>query len=139
PIGVTPPEADVPLAMPGPGFGDLQSGVAMAGGITTALYQREKTGVGVVVDVSLTSMGLWAMGMTISGTSVLDVDALPHQYHAESTNPRVNEYRTKDDKFIALGFLQSDRYWPEFCLLVDRLDWLADERFEDAADRPANS
>ena len=77
-------------------------------------------GEGVVVDVSLMSMGLWAMGMTISGTSVLDADALPHQYHRNSTNPLVNEYRTKDDDFIALAFLQSDRYWPEFCVLVDR-------------------
>lgn len=137
-IGVTPPEADVPLAMPGPGFGDLQSGVAMAAGISTALFQRERTGEGVLVDVSLMSMGLWAMGMTISGTSVLDVDALPHQYHDESINPLVNNYRTKDDHLISLAFLQSDRYWPEFCVAVDRLDWLADERFSESADRTQN-
>jgi crotonobetainyl-CoA:carnitine CoA-transferase CaiB-like acyl-CoA transferase len=134
-IGVTPPEHPVPLAMPGPGFGDLQSGMALAGGIGTALYQRERTGKGVVVDVSLMSVGLWAMGMTISGTSVLDTDTLPHQYHRDSTNPLVNEYRTKDGGFIALAFLQSDRYWAEFCVLVDRLDWLADERFTDSATR----
>ena len=137
-IGVTPPGTDVPLAMPGPGFGDLQSGVALAGGITAALYQREKTGAGVVVDVSLMSMGLWAMGMTISGTSVLDVDELPHQYHADSTNPLVNNYRTKDDHLVCLAFLQSDRYWPEFCVAVDKLDWLGDERFTDSPDREAN-
>ncbi len=34
-----------------------------------------------------------------------------------------------------MAFLQSDRYWPEFCVLVDRFDWLADERFADSADR----
>jgi crotonobetainyl-CoA:carnitine CoA-transferase CaiB-like acyl-CoA transferase len=134
-IGVTPPDHEFPLAMPGPGFGDLQAGVAMAGGISTALYKREKTGEGMVVDVSLMSMGLWAMGMTISGTSVLDVDALPHQHHAGSTNPLVNQYRTKDGHIVALAFLQSDRYWPELCILVDKLDWLADERFTDAAAR----
>ena len=138
-IGVTPPEAPVPLAMPGPGFGDLQSGMALAGGIGTALYHRERTGVGTVVDVSLMSVGLWAMGMTISGTSVLDTDTLPHQYHANSTNPLVNEYRTKDGGFVALAFLQSDRYWPELCVLVDRLEWLADERFTDSSARAANS
>ena len=129
----------VPLAMPGPGFGDLQSGMALAGGIGTALYHRERTGEGTVVDVSLMSVGLWAMGMTISGTSVLDVDALPHQYHRDSTNPLVNEYRTKDGGFIAMAFLQSDRYWPEFCVLVERFDWLADERFQDSAARAANT
>jgi crotonobetainyl-CoA:carnitine CoA-transferase CaiB-like acyl-CoA transferase len=138
-LGVTPPDGRAPLAMPGPGFGDLQSGVALAGGIGTALYQRERTGTGVVVDVSLMSMGLWAMGMTISGTSVLDVDTLPHQHHESSTNPLVNEYRTRDGGFIALAFLQSDRYWPEFCVLVERLDWLADERFTDSTARAESS
>ena len=111
--------------------------MALAGGIGTALYHRERTGEGIVVDVSLMSVGLWAMGMTISGTSVLDADTLPHQYHRNSTNPLVNEYRTKDGGFIALAFLQSDRYWPEFCVLVDRFDWLADERFTDSAARAA--
>lgn len=138
-LGVTPPESPVPLAMPGPGFGDLQSGMAMAGGIGTALFKRERTGRGTIVDVSLMSMGLWAMGMTISGTSVLGAERLPHQYHENSTNPLVNEYRTSDGGFIALAFLQSDRYWPEFCVLVDRLDWLADERFTDSAARAQHS
>ena len=138
-LGVTPPESAVPLAMPGPGFGDLQSGMALAGGIGTALYHRERTGEATVVDVSLMSVGLWAMGMTISGTSVLDTDTLPHQYHRDSTNPLVNEYRTKDDGFIALAFLQSDRYWPEFCVLVERYEWLADERFAESSTRAAHT
>jgi crotonobetainyl-CoA:carnitine CoA-transferase CaiB-like acyl-CoA transferase len=134
-LGVTPPEASVPLAMPGPGFGDLQSGMALAGGVGVALFDRQRTGEAAIVDVSLLSAGLWAMGMTISGTSVLDVETLPHQYHADSTNPLVNEYRTRDGGFIALGFLQSDRYWPEFCLVVDRVDLVADERFYDSSTR----
>ena len=85
------------------------------------------------------SVGLWAMGMTVSGTSVLDSDRLPHQYHEDSTNPLVNEYRTRDGGFIALAFLQSDRYFPEFCVLVDRYDWLADDRFTDSAARAEHS
>jgi crotonobetainyl-CoA:carnitine CoA-transferase CaiB-like acyl-CoA transferase len=137
-IGVTPPADDYPLAMPGPGFGDLQSGVAMAGGISAALFRRQRTGEGVLVDVSLMAMGLWAMGMTISGTSVLGTDTLPHQYHSQSTNPVVNQYRTKDDHIISLAFLQSDRYWPEFCVLVDKIEWLADERFTDSTAREVN-
>jgi crotonobetainyl-CoA:carnitine CoA-transferase CaiB-like acyl-CoA transferase len=138
-IGVTTPGQEFPSPMPGPGFGDLQSGMALAGGIGTALYQREKTGVGTIVDVSLMSAGLWAMGMTISGASVLDVDELPHQDHFASPNPLTNQYRTKDGHFIALGFLQADRYWPEFCLVVDHLEWLADERFASLESRAANS
>jgi crotonobetainyl-CoA:carnitine CoA-transferase CaiB-like acyl-CoA transferase len=138
-LGVSPPDAPVPLAMPGPGFGDLQAGLALAGGIGTALFNRERTGEGVVVDASLMASGLWAMGMAVSGTSVLGVDQLPHQYHADSTNPLVNEYRTRDGEFVSLGFLQADRYWPEFCALVERPDLAADERFADSAAREAHA
>ncbi len=109
--------------------------MALAGGVSAALFHRQCTGEAAVVDVSLMSAGLWAMGMTISGTSVLDADTLPHQYHADSTNPLVNEYRTKDGGFIALAFLQSDRYFPEFCVLVDRVELMADERFSDSSSR----
>jgi crotonobetainyl-CoA:carnitine CoA-transferase CaiB-like acyl-CoA transferase len=137
-LGVTPP-GQPPLDMPGPGFGDLQSGMALAGGVSAALYKQQKTGEGVVVDVSLMATGLWAMGMTVSGTSVLGVESLPHMYHEEASNPVVNVYRTKDDRFISLAFLQADRYWPEFCVLVERYDWLADERFADSASRKEHS
>ena len=92
-----------------------------------------------IVDVSLMSAGLWAMGMTISGTSVLDVDELPHQGHFASPNPLTNQYRTKDGHFIALGFLQADKYWPEFCMAVDRLEWIGDERFTTMEDRRVNA
>jgi crotonobetainyl-CoA:carnitine CoA-transferase CaiB-like acyl-CoA transferase len=138
-IGVTPPGQDFPSPMPGPGFGDLQSGMALAGGIGAALFQRERTGVGTIVDVSLMSAGLWAMSMTISGASVLDVDELPHQGHSQSPNPLTNQYRTKDGHFIALGFLQADRYWPEFCMVVDHLEWIADQRFATLESRAENA
>jgi crotonobetainyl-CoA:carnitine CoA-transferase CaiB-like acyl-CoA transferase len=134
-IGVTPPESPWPLTMPGPGFGDLQSGMALAGAIAAGLYQRERTGRGPVVDVSLMSVGLWAMGMTISGTSVLGTDTLPHLYHDTPENPVVNMYRTKDDRLIFLGFLQADRYWPAFCRAVGRDDLLTDARFVDTGSR----
>ncbi len=138
-VGVTPAGAEFPSPMPGPGFGDLQSGTALAGGIGAALFQRERTGKGTVVDVSLMSAGLWAMGMSVSGSSVLDVDELPAPDRTQTANPLTNVYRTKDGHFVALGFLQADRYWAELCILVDRLDWVVDERFDTMQSRAANS
>ena len=138
-IGATSRDQAFPTPMPGPGFGDLQTGVALAGGIAAALVKRASTGNGVVVDVSLMSAGLWAMGMTISGTSVMGADELPHQDHFASSNPLTNVYRTKDAEYIALGFLQADRYWPEFCLVTDRLDLISDSRFATAEDRSAHA
>jgi crotonobetainyl-CoA:carnitine CoA-transferase CaiB-like acyl-CoA transferase len=113
--------------------------MALAGGIGTALFHRERTGKGSVVDVSLLSAGLWAMGLTILGAGLTGSETLQHQSHEAVQNPLVNTYRTRDGGYIQLVFLQPDRYWPEFCVLVERDDWLADERFVDAAGRRDNA
>ena len=138
-MSVTPGDYPYPLAMPGPGFGDVQTGMNLAGGIGTALYLREKTGTGHVVDVSLLASGIWQMGLTLLGASLTGRDMLAQQSHFDIQNPVVNTYRTSDGFFIQLVFLQSDRYWPEFCLTVGKEDWLGDERFVDADARAANA
>src|SRR4051794_31034043 len=42
-----------------PAFGDLPGGQTIAGAIAAALFQRERTGVAPVVDVSLLAFGMW--------------------------------------------------------------------------------
>ncbi len=122
-------------SMPGPAFGDTQSGMALAGGICAALLAREKTHKGIVVDTSLLAAGLWAMQPTIAGESLVNSGTLPVQYHFDSANPINTMYRTSDDRFIMLGMLQADRYWAEFCVAVGRPEWLGDERFVDTEGR----
>jgi crotonobetainyl-CoA:carnitine CoA-transferase CaiB-like acyl-CoA transferase len=63
----SPPDYDFPVLLAGPAFGDVQSGMNLAGAILGALYRRERTGTGGVVDVSLFSSGLWAMQASIAG------------------------------------------------------------------------
>jgi crotonobetainyl-CoA:carnitine CoA-transferase CaiB-like acyl-CoA transferase len=138
-IGVTPPDGEYPLAMPGPGFGDVQSAMALAGGIGTALFQREKTGQGSVVDVSLLAAGVWAMGMTYLAAATVGRDVLEHQGHTNVENPLVNNYRTSDGHFINLVFLIPDRYWEGFCRSVGKGEWLTDERLADTNARRVNA
>ena len=117
----------------------MQAGMALAGGIAAALFRRERTGQGSVVDVSLMSAGLWAMQPTVVAAALTGADMLGMQDHDTPVNPLVNEYRTKDGRFVALAMLEADRYWPEFCLAVDRLEWLDDERLATAASRSENA
>jgi len=79
------------------------------------------------------------MGISLSGVSVAQRDTLDYQYHDAANNPLANTYRTRDGRFVNLAFLQSDRYWPEFCVAVDHPEWLADERFADSDARRANA
>ncbi len=124
-----------PVRMAGPGFGDVQSGALLAGGIAAALFQRQRTGQGVVVDGSLLASGMWAMQPTIVASNLVGVDTLPVAEHDQVGNPLTNIYRTADGRFVGLGLLESDRFWPGFCEAVEAPDLAADGRFADSATR----
>ena len=64
-MGVTPPDSSRTLSMPGPAYGDTIGGMTIAGGIAAALFSRTQTGEPSVLDVSLLSVGAWAMGLAI--------------------------------------------------------------------------
>jgi crotonobetainyl-CoA:carnitine CoA-transferase CaiB-like acyl-CoA transferase len=135
-----PPGAHRPIMMPGPAFGDIQAGMHLAGGIAAALFHRERTGEGSVVDVSLLGSGMWAMQAAIAGAYVTDKDELPRIDRLTVSNPLANvNYRTSDDRFIALSMLESDRYWPEFCRVLGQGSLADDPRFSTAASRCENA
>ena len=126
--------------MPGGGFGDYTSGMALAGGIAAALVRRERTGDGAVVDGSLLNTAMWSMSPGIVSSLLFgpNLPLPPPSPRSQPTNPLVGVYRTKDDRFVNLVFLQSDRYWPDFCRGIGRPELLDDARFADAPSRAAN-
>jgi len=118
-------------------FGDLTGALAAAGAITAALFRRERTGEGSVVDVSLLATGMWMMGPAITAAAF----GLP-AYSPDRlvpVNPLVNGYRTADGRWLFLCMMQSDPYWEDFCTHVDKRELVHDERFKDSAQRAANA
>jgi crotonobetainyl-CoA:carnitine CoA-transferase CaiB-like acyl-CoA transferase len=57
------------VPQPGPAMGDLSAGAFLAGSIAAALYRREMTGRGALVDVSLLSSGLWVGAPAVVATT----------------------------------------------------------------------
>ncbi len=137
-IASMPVDYDYPITIPGPSFGDSQCGTAMAGGIAAALYHRERTGRGCVVDVSLLSAGLWAAQGTNVGACLTDGETLPRHNRRRPTNPLATTYRTGDGRFISLGLLEADRHWPGFCDAIGHGELVADPRFDTAEARREN-
>jgi len=117
-----------------PAFGDVMGGLTIAGGIAAALVRRERTGETAVVDVSLLNVGLWNLAFDVLGSRAAGRPT-PRFDRARMTNPVANVYRTADDRYIYLVFLQSDRHWPELCRAADRPDLLDDPRFATAEAR----
>jgi crotonobetainyl-CoA:carnitine CoA-transferase CaiB-like acyl-CoA transferase len=134
----TPEDADFPPPMPGAAFGDLQAGMYAAGGVAAALFARERTGAAQVVDVSLLGAAAWGTAPHIAASTLYDIDAMPRGDHYTAHNPISNTYRTKDDRFIALVMLESDRFWRPLVELVGRPELACDPRFCDADARGRN-
>lgn len=123
------------IGLPAPAFGDLQAGMALAGGLAGALFHRERTGEATVVDISLMSFGVWAMQAYIVGANLTGQRELPHMDRQRAFNPLWNEYRTSDGEFLALAMFQADRYWARLCELMGRPELADDPRFADIGAR----
>jgi crotonobetainyl-CoA:carnitine CoA-transferase CaiB-like acyl-CoA transferase len=139
-IGYTfsPPEYDHPVRMRS-AFGDVMGGLALAGGISAALFRRERTGEPSVVDVALLGVALWNISVDVASAK-LRPDADVFRYDPENlVNPTVGIYRTKDGRHLNLTLLQSDRYWRGLTERLGRPDLADDPRFADHAARGRNS
>lgn len=135
---VSPDSLGYPVTMPGPAFGDVLGGLALAGAVSTALFHRERTGEALTVDGSLLATGAWAMGGTIAGAYAFNQKVYPKHTPDRAPNPLVNTYRTADDRFVTIVMLESDRFWPELVTALGAPELITDERFDSHAKRAQN-
>ncbi|MGH0037573.1 MAG: CaiB/BaiF CoA transferase family protein [Myxococcota bacterium] len=122
-----------------PAFGDSLGGMTIAGGIGTALFQRERTGRPSVVDISLLGTAMWNISADVTMSKALAAlglgKGMPKMDRTMVPNPIVNAYQTRDGRWLMLVMLQSDRNWPDLCRHLDREDLIDDPRFVDARAR----
>jgi crotonobetainyl-CoA:carnitine CoA-transferase CaiB-like acyl-CoA transferase len=120
--------------MPGPAYGDSIGAMTIAGGICAALLHRERTGEADVVDVSLLSTGMWAMGaaIAVSLRAGEPWNQLPAIMRSAPTNPLAGRYLTADGKYLAFSMLQGFHYWPEACQRLGLEELIDDPRFATA-------
>ena len=121
-----------------PAFGDVMGGLTIAGGISAALFKRERTGEPSIVDISLLHVGMWNVSFDVLLSQALGMPLPKGGDRRQNGNPLVGVYKTSDDRFLTLVFLQADRHWAELCEALGRPDLLADERFKDAMARAEN-
>jgi crotonobetainyl-CoA:carnitine CoA-transferase CaiB-like acyl-CoA transferase len=124
----------------GGGIGDNVTALSLFAGIMTALYVREKTGMGQEVDLSLLNVGLYQLSFFIAGalTTGLDLADWRVKSREEALNPLTLPYEARDGRWVLLALLQQQRYWPQFCKAIDREDLEHDPRFEDFEVRMEN-
>ncbi|MFC1534104.1 CaiB/BaiF CoA transferase family protein [Thermodesulfobacteriota bacterium] len=117
--------------------GDRICSMALTCGIMTALFIRERTGLGQEADVSLYNTGVFTIAGDIGGTLVTGQD-LQQVDRKDLRNALSTFYQTKDNRWLRIGMPQPDLYWSRFCQAIERSDLENDPRFESFIPRIEN-
>ncbi|MGH7906645.1 MAG: CaiB/BaiF CoA transferase family protein, partial [Candidatus Binataceae bacterium] len=120
------------------GVADQMGAIMLAYGIITALYVRERTGVGQQVDISHLGSMMALQGLNVSSV-LIGGREMPRRSREEAYNPLWNHYRCGDGRWLCLGMLQPDRYWKDFCRALALDDLAADPRYEEIVARGKHS
>jgi len=120
-----------------PGLGDELGGLICAWGVSLALFAREKTGKGQLVDTSLMGSVVAMIGHLMSGTAMLKQEF--HRFvRTRMGNPIYNHYCCKDGKWLAIAHLDPDRWWAKVCGALGIENLTDDPRFSTFAARSEN-
>ncbi len=112
-------------------FGDHVASMAIVSGVLAALYERQNTGKGRLVEASLLRAAHYA------GASDF---AIQHSYGRTASNrprrdtpiPIINYFQTKDERWISLLVRQGEADWPKVCRALRLEHLIADQRFANA-------
>jgi crotonobetainyl-CoA:carnitine CoA-transferase CaiB-like acyl-CoA transferase len=131
----------VPADAPQPhfrgGVGDHVTALAALAGITGALFERERTGEGRLVDVSLLRTGTYCFGWDLN-MELRWGKMGPSSPRTEQGNPMINPYQAADGAWFWLLGTEADRLWPKLLAAIERPEWAADERWATARARRHN-
>jgi crotonobetainyl-CoA:carnitine CoA-transferase CaiB-like acyl-CoA transferase len=128
-----------PLVMPRGAFGDAPGGAMLAGGVAAALFGRERTGKGVVVDVALLATAIWQLSTDLTATAYLREEPKKLQAGPALANPMVGPFRTGDDRWLMFSMIDDVRHWPPLCRALQLEELVDDPRFAESGARRANA
>lgn len=131
------PDAD-PLR-PAQGLGDNPAGVTIYAAVVSALYRREKTGLGGEVTSSLLANGLWANALDIQAKLCGQIPPERVPRRDPRTWPLMNTYRCKDGKWLNLMILREEQKIGALLKALGHEDLTDDPRFATSEARRKNS
>ncbi|WP_256856739.1 CaiB/BaiF CoA-transferase family protein [Variovorax sp. KK3] len=113
---------------------DLQGGILAAQGALLALYQRERTGRGKKVDISLYDAALVQNEISVAMYSGLGKPLPPG---APAVTAPFGPFAARDGHIVIA--VLGEHIWRRFCAVIGRLDLLEDARFADGVARRTHS
>ncbi|MBI5602342.1 MAG: CoA transferase [Deltaproteobacteria bacterium] len=123
---------------PPAGTADISIGTMLFGGICAALLNREKTGKGDKVSISLFGTAVWTMGIMNTITQE------KYQYHYPKkryeSKPTANFYLCSDGEWMMISVLEYTRYFCTLCTVLGVPELADDPRYltEEEMMKPEN-
>lgn len=119
------------------GQGDHTTALSMCAGVMAALFDRERTGRGGVVETSLLRTGIYTIGWDV-GVHLRFGKRTSTKRREQNPAPQMLNYACSDGRSFWLLGLEADRHWPGLVAAIDRPDLAADARFANAVLRAKN-
>ena len=130
-------EPDGPPMRPGPTMGDAGTGMQAALAITAAWAQKQRTGEGQLVELSMQEAMTYYLRTAVSRTGF---GAAPTPRTGNGDNPFVSLYPCKGGGANDYVFVMAvnPRMWAGVCRAIGKPNLLDEERFRDGASRRRN-
>jgi formyl-CoA transferase len=102
------------------GVGQMQTAVMLAFGIVMALYHRDESGEGQMVDASLLGGNMYSQSLDMQAYLAMRGDRfLEPISRLDSSNPMSGPmYPSADGRWVTLAMPDTDKYWPAFAEIV---------------------
>jgi crotonobetainyl-CoA:carnitine CoA-transferase CaiB-like acyl-CoA transferase len=115
-------------AVPGAQIGDLSGSLFSLVGIFAALYERQRTGRGRYVDISMTEGAIAFIHMHLASRMAVGAEGKPLQRGVEALNGGYacyGVYRTQDNRWLSVGALEP-KFFNAVCHALGRGELAAD-------------
>lgn len=131
------PTADGAPTYPPGALSDILSGTMLGFGVLAALLGRERVGMSQAVWSSQLSAMMWLQYYNVAQFANMGADFAPFDRNTVA-NPLMNVYRCADGKWIACGMAVAQRFWHDFCGVLELPELEDDPRFAKDKQRAAH-
>jgi crotonobetainyl-CoA:carnitine CoA-transferase CaiB-like acyl-CoA transferase len=118
-------------------FGDHVASLAIVGAVMAAVYERQSTGKGRLIDASLLRVAHYAgsSDLAIQHTRGRIASNRPRK---DAPNPLINYFKAADDRWISLLQRQGEKDWPKLARALNIEHLVNDPRFASGRARREN-
>jgi crotonobetainyl-CoA:carnitine CoA-transferase CaiB-like acyl-CoA transferase len=120
------------------GMGDHNTGLAAAGAVSAALFERTKSGKGQLVSTSLFREGMYTIGFDLNTKLMWGAD-IGNNDRTVAASPTANNYLLSDGSRIWVVGIDPERHWPSLCRVVGHAELIDDPRYATPAERRENA